>query len=229
MLYELFYLERDMIPRKIEGDMKVMQAYSNEKSRQLYEKAKATLVRGIASSFHKAVYEEFPIYFDNGKGSKIYDVDGNEYIEYGDFGPMILGYCHPSIDKAVAEQISKGSLFPGPYRLLHEFSERITRVLPSAERILFASTGTDANMVNFRLARAYTGKEKIIKFEGHYHGWSDEQLISVRQDSLSMMGPRNNPWRTRATPGQPEKSGNDLIIIPWNDLADGRKNSEASS
>jgi glutamate-1-semialdehyde 2,1-aminomutase len=198
--------------------VKVAKVYSNEKSKQLYEKAKVTLVKGIASSFHKAAYEEFPIYFEYGKGSKIYDVDGNEYIEYGDFGPMILGYCHPSIDKAVMEQLAKGSLFPGPYRLLHEFSERITRLLPCAERILFANTGTDANMVSFRLARAYTGKEKIIKFEGHYHGWSDEQLISVRQDSLNMMGPRNNPWRTRVTPGQPEKSGNDLIILPWNDL-----------
>ncbi len=192
--------------------------YNTTKSKELYEKAKRVLVKGIASSFHKAPYEEYPIYFENGKGSKIYDVDGNEYIEYGDFGPMILGYCHPRIEKAVTEQLVQGSLFPGPYPLLNEVSEQVTRLLPCADNVIYQSTGTESNMLNFRLARAYTGKDKIIKFEGHYHGWSDEELISVRQDSLSMMGPRNNPWKTRVSAGQPEKSASDMIILPWNDL-----------
>ena len=100
--------------------------YSTIKSKELYEQAKRTLVKGIASSFHKAPYEKYPIYFTHGKGSRIYDVDGNEYVEYGDFGPMILGYCHPSIEKAVTEQLAKGSLFPGPYRLLNNVSEQVT-------------------------------------------------------------------------------------------------------
>ncbi len=192
--------------------------FKTEKSRELFEQAKKTLVKGIASSFHKAAYEEFPIYFDYGKGSKIYDVDGNEFIEYGDFGPMILGYCHPSIEKAVTEQVAKGSLFPGPYPLLNELSGRVVKALPCADKVVFQSTGTDANMLNYRFARAYTGKEKILKFEGHYHGWSDEQLVCVRQDSLAMMGPRNSPWKSRVSPGQPEKSGDDIIVLPWNDL-----------
>lgn len=192
-------------------------ARSTAKSREYYEKAKKFLVGGVASAIHKAEHEEYPIYIECGKGSKIYDVDGNEYIDYmGGMGPMILGYCPPSIEDAVIEQINKGSQFAAPNRLLNEVSQRLVEIIPCADLVSFQNTGTEANMLAFRLARAHTGKDKIIKFEGHYHGWSDEELISVGPDSIKLMGPRRRPWKTLGSAGQREKAGEDIIVLPWN-------------
>lgn len=189
------------------------------KSKELFEKATKSILGGVASSLHKSPYDEYPIYIDGGKGSKIYDVDGNEYIDYtGAFGPMILGYCHPAVGAAVMEQIAKGSHFSAPYELLNDVSEKITKIIPCADLVTYPTTGTEANMVAFRFARAYTGVDKIIKFEGHYHGRSDEQMISFGQDSLKMIGPRNRPWKTMTSAGQREKASEDIIVIPWNDL-----------
>ena len=165
-------------------------------SNSLFEAAKKSLLGGVASSLHKGEFEEYPIYIARGSGSRLYDVDGNEYVDYlGGFGPMILGYCPPSVNDAVIEQIAKGSQFAAPYQLLNEVSEKLVEIIPCADLVSYQSTGTEANMLNFRLARAFTGKDKVVKFEGHYHGWSDEEMISYQADSLRMMGPRNRPWK----------------------------------
>lgn len=193
--------------------------YNTNKCRELFEEAKKVLVGGVASSLHKSPYEEYPIYIEYGKGSKIYDVDGNEYIDYmGGYGPMILGYCPPGLAEAVIEQIGKGSQFAAPNILLNEVSKKLTEIIPCADMVSFQGTGTEANLFNFRLARAYTGKEKIVKFEGHYHGWADEVLISFNPDSLQLMGPRNKPWKTLGNPGQRIKAAEDIVVLPWNDL-----------
>lgn len=192
---------------------------TTRKSKEYFERAKQSLVGGVASALHKAEYEEYPIYIGRGKGSKVYDVDGNEYIDYlGGFGPMILGYCPVSVGEAVIEQIGKGSMFAAPYQMLNDVSERLTQIIPCADLVSYQNTGTEANMLAFRLARSYTGKDKIIKFEGHYHGWSDEELISVGPDSLKLMGPRRKPWKTFGSAGQRDKAAEDIIVLPWNDL-----------
>ncbi len=189
------------------------------RSKELFEKAKKSVLGGLASSLQKSPYDEYPIYIERGKGSKLYDVDGNEYIDYlGGFGPMILGYCPAAVGEAVIEQIAKGSHFSASVQLLNDVSEEITNIIPCAELVTYPMTGTEANMWAFRAARAYTGKDKIIKFEGHYHGRSDEQMISVAQDSLKMMGPRNRPWKTMGSAGQLGKALEDIIVLPWNDL-----------
>ena len=189
------------------------------RSKEYFERAKKSILGGIASHLHKAEYEEYPIYIERGKGSRIYDVDGNEYIDYmGAYGPMILGYCPQAIGKAVIEQIGKGSQFAAPTESLNELSEKLTEVIPCADLVSYQSTGTEAIMVAFRFARAYTGKDKIVKFEGHYHGWSDEAQISTSAASLKQLGPRNRPWKIRGSAGQPEKSTQDIIVLPWNDL-----------
>jgi glutamate-1-semialdehyde 2,1-aminomutase len=130
---------------------------------------------------------------------------------------MILGYCPPGVGQAVIEQIGRGSQFAAPFEMLNELSKKLVHIIPCAELVSYQSTGTEANMLAFRLARAYTGKDKIIKFEGQYHGWSDEELVSCAPDSLKMMGPRNKPWKSKGSPGQRDGALADLIILPWND------------
>ena len=191
-----------------------------DKSKELFERAKESIVGGVASSLHKSEYEQYPIYIERGKGSKLYDVDGNEYIDYmAGFGPMILGYCPAAIGEAVIEQIAKGSQFAAPTESLNDVSKKLTEIIPCADLVSYQGTGTEANMVVFRMVRAYTGKDKIIKFEGHYHGWSDEEMISFAPDSIKMMGPRSKPWKTLASAGQRVNAAEDILVLPWNDLA----------
>lgn len=191
-----------------------------DKSKELFERAKESIVGGVASSLHKSEYEQYPIYIERGKGSKLYDVDGNEYIDYmAGFGPMILGYCPAAIGEAVIEQIAKGSQFAAPTESLNDVSKKLTEIIPCADLVSYQGTGTEANMVIFRMVRAYTGKDKIIKFEGHYHGWSDEEMISFAPDSIKMMGPRIKPWKTLGSAGQRVKAAEDILVLPWNDLA----------
>jgi glutamate-1-semialdehyde 2,1-aminomutase len=189
------------------------------KSRELFDEAKKLFVGGVASSLHKSAYEEHPLYIERGQGSKVYDVDGNEYIDYlAGYGPMVLGYSNPAVNQAVVEQLGKGSLFAGPTESINEVSKKIIEHVPCAELITYQNTGTEAVMLAFRIARAHTGKDKIIRFEGHYHGWSDEAMISHAAASLQMMGPRNKPWKVLGSYGQRERAGEDIIVLPWNDL-----------
>ena len=192
---------------------------NTERSRQLFEEGKGTLVGGVASALHKAEWEEYPIYVERGLGSRIYDVDGNEYIDYlGGYGPMILGYSPPAVNQAVIEQIGRGSHLAAPFEQLNHLSNKLTQIIPCAEMVSYQCTGTEANMLNYRLARAYTAKDKIVKFEGHYHGWSDEEWVSHNPPSVGMLGPRNKPWKVLSSAGQRLAALDDVIVLPWNDL-----------
>ena len=193
--------------------------YSTVKSSKLFPEAKKYLVGGVASSLHKSVLEEYPIYADHGKGSRFFDVDGNEYIDYmGSFGPSILGFSPDPVNEAVIEQIKRGTHFALPTESVNELSKKLCEIIPAAEMVGYQSTGTEANLVNFRLARAYTGKDKIIKFEGHYHGWADELHINSRMTPLAMMGPRNKPWTILEDKGQLYSNTGNMIVCPWNNL-----------
>ena len=189
-----------------------------QKSIQLFEEAKSSLLGGIASSMHKASFQDFPIFIERGKGSKIYDVDGNEYIDYMmAFGPMILGYCPKELNEAVTVQLEKGTQFAAPTESLVELCNKIISIIPSAEKVAtFCNSGTEANVSALRLARAYTGKTKIVKFEGHYHGWMDELEVSQNALTPSALGPRNRPFRLRHFAGQLEPEN--IIVLPYNDI-----------
>ncbi|MBW2410252.1 MAG: aspartate aminotransferase family protein [Deltaproteobacteria bacterium] len=190
-----------------------------DKSKALFEDAKKLFVDGVVNSLHKSAYEEYPLYIDCGKGSKVYDADGNEYIDYlGGYGPMILGYCPPAVTAAVREQLDKGALLAGPTVSVNTVSKKIIEIVPCAEWVIYQNTGTEAVMLAFRIARAYTGKDKIIRFEGHYHGWSDEAMFSNAPASLDIMGPRNRPWKVPGSFGQRPAAGEDIFVLPWNDL-----------
>ena len=154
--------------------------YNTAKSAELYQSATKYLVGGVASSLHKSANEAYPIYAVRGKGSRFVDADGNEYIDYmGSFGPSILGFAPDAVNEAVIRQVQEGTHFALPTESVNTLSKKLTEILPCAEMVGYQSTGTEADMIALRLARAYTGKEKIIRFEGHYHGWSDELNVSV--------------------------------------------------
>lgn len=152
-----------------------MEKYITSKSKELYEENKKYVTDGVGSYFHRAGYQDYPIAMTHGKGSKLYDVDGNEYIDYiAGFGPMLLGHCPKTVEEAVEKQLKRGTHFSAPTKELGELGKRLTEIIPSAEQVCFQNSGTEVVMYALRLARAYTGKYKIVKFEGQYHGWSDE-------------------------------------------------------
>lgn len=193
-----------------------MEKFSTKNSEALYQEICQYLVDGVSSSFHKAAAEDYPVAMTHGKGSKMYDVDGNEYIDYiGGFGPMILGYAPDAVNEAVKEQVERGSQFSTPTKQLMDLSKKLTEIIPCAEMVSFQSSGTEANMHAWRVARAYTGKKKIVKFAGQYHGWSDEQKISITANAQTL-GDEKAPARIMATAGQRQETADDIIITSWN-------------
>ena len=158
-----------------------------------------------------------PFFVERGKGSRLFDVDGNEYIDYVlGYGPLILGHAPEPIIEAIQRQVSRGTLFGTGFEEEYLLAEELVRLVPCADLVRFCNSGSEALQFVLRLARAYTGRNKIIKFEGHYHGWTDEIFISVKP--TPPMGLPHSPWKKREVAGQPEDAARNLIILPWNDL-----------
>ena len=149
-----------------------------------------------------------------GRGSRVWDEDGNEYIDYliGS-GPMLLGHGHPEVLEAVLEQLPKGMTFFANNAAGIELAEEICKAVPCADQLRFLSTGGEADMYAMRLARAYTGRDKILKFEGGYHGMSAEAQMSLAPTHLV-----NFPQAVPDSAGIPEAVRNEMLIAPFNDL-----------
>ena len=131
---------------------------------------------------------------ERGRGSRIYDVDGNEYIDWMmAFGALPLGHAHPEIVEAITEAAATGAHFASATPVELEVAEMLQAMVPNAERVRFANTGTEAMMAAIRLARGVTGRPKILKFEGHYHGWHDDVLVSSNVMPPSALGLRSDP------------------------------------
>lgn len=193
---------------------------SFEKSKALFEIGSDVLAGGVSSNFRYGGYGESPVplYYAKGEGARLTDVDGNEYIDYAlANGPTILGHAPKVVLEAVAESLAIGQLFAGQTESEAVLARRLVDILPCAERIRFASSGTEAVQAVIRLARAHTGRTKIIKFEGHYHGWADNIFASINP-SPNEAGPADAPVSVGHTPGQPSNVLDDLIVLPWNDL-----------
>ncbi len=196
-----------------------MQKFITEKSRQIHEETKKYILDGVGSSFHIPNYAEYPIVMSHGKGSRLFDIDGNSYIDYMlGMGPIILGHSAEAVNQAVINQVDKGTQFSAPTEELLELGKELTKIIPCAEIVSFQNSGTEVVMYAMRLVRAYTGRWKIVKFEGHYHGWSDEEKISIAADNIDSLGPREKPNKIIHTNGQRPSSADDLIVVPWNDL-----------
>lgn len=148
------------------------------KSARLAERARASLPAGIAhDSRNQAPY---PIYVDHAAGSRKWDVDGHEYVDYtGGHGALLLGHNHPVVTRAVAEQLARGTHFGSCHELEVRWAEWVKRLVPSAQRVRFTSSGTEATLLALRLARASTGRPKIVRFAGHFHGWHDHMAFGV--------------------------------------------------
>lgn len=182
-----------------------------KKSQALFEKAKTYFPGGVNSPVRafKSVGGT-PIFFERGAGAHVWDEDGNEYTDFCcSWGPLILGHAHPEVVKAVSETVAKGSSFGAPTKLENELAELIISNHRFIEKIRFVSSGTEATMSAIRLARGYTGRDKIIKFEGCYHGHSDALLVKAGS-GLATLG-------TSSSAGVPVAYVNETIVLPLND------------
>ncbi|EON71418.1 glutamate-1-semialdehyde 2,1-aminomutase [Lysinibacillus sphaericus] len=191
-------------------------ARSYEKSKQAYAEAVNLMPGGVSSPVRafKSVNMD-PIFMESGHGAIIKDIDGNEYIDYVlSWGPLILGHTHPEVVKAIAETAAKGSSFGAPSYTENRLAKLVLDRLPGMEMIRFVSSGTESTMSALRVARGVTGRDKILKFEGSYHGHGDSLLIKAGSGVATLGLPDS--------PGVPADVARNTLTVPYNDL-DGAK------
>jgi glutamate-1-semialdehyde 2,1-aminomutase len=190
------------------------------KSRELYRAACALIPSGVNSTA-RAVWsgwDPHPLFVEEGSGSRLEDADGNVYIDYLlGLGPMILGHRPPRVTAAVVDFIqSHGTVFALPHAEETKLARKMIAAVPSLEQVRLCNTGTEAVLYAVRLARAFTGRSKVIRFEGMYHGFSDGVYWS-KHPALDMAGPDRAPVPVPQGPGLPAGIGDSLVILPWND------------
>src|SRR6266508_3080758 len=185
------------------------------RSRQMYEEALRVMPGG--NSRTTTFFDPYPFYITRGQGARIWDADGAERLDFnGNYTSLILGHAHPSVVEAVAEQATRGMSFPGPSEHEVKLAELLTRRIPSMEAVRFANSGTEATMNAVRAARAFTGRSKLAKFEGAYHGTHDWVLVSVSPDP-EKSGSRRRPKPVAYSAGVPETVLEHTVVLPWND------------
>lgn len=189
-------------------------------TKALYERACRTIPGGAGSTARlpRNGWKPYPLFMAEGQGSRLHDVDGNEYIDYLlGLGPMILGHRHPVVTKAVTDAITDyGTCFGLPYELEIEAAEKVVAAVPGLEQVRFTNSGSEAVGTAVRLARATTGRRLIVRFEGHYHGWQDTVYWSNHVD-LDLAGPADRPRPVAMGPGVPAELADTLIVLTWND------------
>ncbi len=182
-------------------------------SEKLFEAAKQRIPGGVNSPVRafKAVGGT-PVFIDHAKGAYLYDVDGKRYIDYVlSWGPMLLGHAHPEVIEAVKEALEKGLSFGAPTAVETELAETLCQLVPGMDKVRMVNSGTEATMSAIRLARGATGRDKIIKFEGCYHGHSDSLLIKAGSGALTFGVP--------SSPGVPKSLADHTITLTYNDIA----------
>lgn len=179
------------------------------RSRMEHMRRERTLAGGVSTAF-RALQRPVPITFDHGKGARLTDIDGNEYIDYAlAFGPMLLGHSPAPVVAAVRRQVSEGIGYGASHVLEAQLSEALCRIVPCAERAIFSNSGSEAVQAAIRIARAATGRLRVIKFLGHWHGWFDTIAVgtSGKTDNRATTG------------GQDPLAAEAVTVIPWNDEA----------
>ena len=189
------------------------------KHEALYQQAQQVLPGGVSASFRVNKATGRPLYLSHGDGARIYDVDGREYIDMCvSHGASLLGHNHRAIKAAYQQALELGIICS--YETEHQsaLARRVTELVPCAEMVRFAGSGTETVMHGLRLARTATGREKIIKFEGHFHGYSDALNYSV-SPAVATAGPAATPHAQPESAGMPTSDRDNLVIVPFNDVA----------
>src|SRR5690348_14692231 len=187
------------------------------KSAEAHQRNLKRLPLGVASNYR--AYDPYPIFVKDASGSKFRDLDGNDYIDHNlCFGALMAGHCHPAVMKAVEKRLSSGTMFGMPHDMEWELAEEICARFP-VEMVRFGNSGTEATMHAVRLARAATGRDKIIKFEGGYHGLHDAALVSVKPHPPDdLFGDIKDPKPVPGGLGVPKASVANVQIATFNDL-----------
>jgi glutamate-1-semialdehyde 2,1-aminomutase len=182
------------------------------RSKELFASAQAVIPGGVNSPVRAfRGVGGTPIFFAQGAGAHVEDVDGNRYIDYVlSWGPLLLGHAHPAVVKAITEQAARGTSFGAPTELETELAELVIALMPGIEQVRFVNSGTEATMSALRLARAYTGREKIVKFVGCYHGHADMLLVQAGSGVLTLGLPDS--------PGVPAATTAATLTVEYNDL-----------
>ena len=190
------------------------------RSRELFEQASEVIPGGAGSSARTAKFgwKPYPPFISRGAGSRIWDADGHEYVDYLlGLGPMILGHRHPVVTAAVAEAIAEYGTCPGlPYPLEIEAARKVVDAVPGVDMVRFTNSGSEAVGSAVRIARAFTGRRLLVRFEGHYHGWQDTVYWSNHVDPAAA-GPAGHPRPVPSGPGVPAELAATLIVLTWND------------
>jgi len=183
------------------------------RNQQLFEQSQQVIPGGVNSPVRAfRGVGGTPVFFSRGQGSRLWDVDGREYIDYvGSWGPAILGHAHPGTVKAVQEAAARGLSFGAPTEAELEIAQLIVKLLPSIEKVRLVSSGTEATMSAIRLARGFTGRSKIIKFEGCYHGHADFLLVKAGSGALTFGNP--------TSAGVPAEVAAQTLVLDYNDVA----------
>ena len=186
------------------------------KSAESHKKNLKRIPLGVASNYR--AYDPYPIFVKEGSGSHFRDLDGNDYLDHNlCFGALMAGHCHPAVMKAVQARLSTGTMFGMPHDMEWELAEEICDRFP-VEMVRFGSSGTEATMHAIRLARAATGRDKVLKFEGGYHGLHDAALVSVKPHAPEF-GDVNAPISVPGGLGVPKTSIANVTVATFNDLA----------
>jgi len=188
-------------------------AFDTTRSRALLERSRRSLALGVASGMRRAGGPT-PLFFDRGEGPYFIDVDGHRLLDYTlAWGPLILGNAHPAVTAAVTAQLARGFAFGAQHEGEIALAELLTAVLPGVERVILSNTGSEAVQAALRLARACTGRDLFVKFEGHYHGWFNNVLVSYKPRADDPILP------LPTCGGQPPHEYADTLVLPWNDVA----------
>jgi glutamate-1-semialdehyde 2,1-aminomutase len=186
----------------------VLEVYraSHPKSLALWERACRTIPGGITHDIRHLL--PFPVYVERAQGALKWDVDGHEYVDYWmGHGALILGHCHPAVVSAVQTQMARGTHVGACHELEVRWAELVCRLVPSAEMVRFTMSGTEATHLALRLARAYTGRPRVVKFHGHFHGWHDGVVAGV-----------NPPFEVPLSSGVPGATLDQVLLCPPNDI-----------